>query len=142
MSEESIFKGGCLCGSVQFEITPPTKVVAHCHCSMCRRAHGAAFATYIGVLRRHFSITDGRELVRWYRSSPKAERGFCSNCGSSMLFSYIENQEDIFVSLANISGKIDREPDFHLFYDDRADWCSYDDGKVKLGGQSGQEPLD
>ena len=37
--------GGCLCGDVRFTVDWPSKWIAHCHCSMCRRAHGAAYVT-------------------------------------------------------------------------------------------------
>ena len=38
--------GKCLCGAVRFRMRFPSKWVAHCHCTMCRRAHGAAFVTF------------------------------------------------------------------------------------------------
>ena len=41
--------GGCLCDAVRFRITLPTLFCAHCHCSMCRRPHGAAFVTWTAV---------------------------------------------------------------------------------------------
>lgn len=39
----------CLCGDLKLEATLPSKWVAHCHCSLCRRAHGAAFVTWVGM---------------------------------------------------------------------------------------------
>ena len=38
--------GGCLCGDAAFEIDGPVDMMIHCHCSMCRKFHGSAFATY------------------------------------------------------------------------------------------------
>lgn len=52
---EGIIEGGCLCGAVRYVITLPTKWCAHCHCSMCRRAHGAAFVTWAGVPSQSFT---------------------------------------------------------------------------------------
>jgi hypothetical protein len=37
-------KGSCLCGAVTYEITGPFEYVGNCHCSICRKSHGAAFA--------------------------------------------------------------------------------------------------
>ncbi|MEM9775142.1 MAG: hypothetical protein AAF902_11220 [Chloroflexota bacterium] len=37
--------GGCLCGAVRYKITGPAKSVEHCHCSHCRKAHGALYAS-------------------------------------------------------------------------------------------------
>ena len=38
--------GACLCGAVRFEASVPPRRVTHCHCGMCRRASGAAVATF------------------------------------------------------------------------------------------------
>ena len=40
-------RGGCLCGKVRYQIKGRLFDASHCHCSMCRRQHGAAFATYV-----------------------------------------------------------------------------------------------
>ena len=43
-----VVHGTCLCGSVRFSASLPSKWVAHCHCTYCRRAHGAPFVTWAG----------------------------------------------------------------------------------------------
>jgi hypothetical protein len=58
--------------------------VIHCHCSDCRRWHGN-FAAYAVAKLADFEITEGAEKLRWYESSEKARRGFCPECGSSIL---------------------------------------------------------
>ena len=42
-------KGSCLCGTVTWEMQPPFERMSHCHCSMCRKTHGAPFATFVAV---------------------------------------------------------------------------------------------
>jgi len=44
--------GGCSCGAVRYRVGMPPLWVAHCHCSMCRRAQGAAFVTWISPGQR------------------------------------------------------------------------------------------
>ena len=78
--------GSCLCGDVHFALTFPSKWVAHCHCSLCRRAHGAAFVTWVGMEDTRVAIDDPHSRLRWYASTPGAERGFCSRCGSTLFF--------------------------------------------------------
>jgi hypothetical protein len=80
------FTGGCLCGGIRFEVEQPTKWCAHCHCSLCRRAHGAGYVTWFGVARDRFLLDDSEQLLAWYRSTPGARRGFCSRCGSTLFF--------------------------------------------------------
>jgi hypothetical protein len=76
-----MLSGSCLCGGVRFEITGPLDRATHCHCSMCRKAHGAAFGSYGGLQVRDFRWTSGEELVAAYRSSPEVTRTFCKRCG-------------------------------------------------------------
>ena len=39
-------KGSCLCGAVVYQVRRFYPEIANCHCGMCRKFHGAAFATY------------------------------------------------------------------------------------------------
>lgn len=78
------FLGSCLCGIVKYEIRSSIKAVAHCHCAMCRKAHGAAFGTYGSVPVTDFVITNGADLIRSHHSSPGVTRTFCSMCGSPL----------------------------------------------------------
>ena len=51
--------GQCLCGKVRFEIDTPARWAWHDHSPGSRRAHGAAYATYVGSWRKRFRITKG-----------------------------------------------------------------------------------
>lgn len=116
------YAGSCLCGHVRFVISPPTKWCAHCHCSMCQRAHGAAFVTWIGVPEEQFDIVAGRDTVQWYASSPEGRRGFCRHCGSSLFFRSSRWPGEVHVARACVPGEIDREPDEDVHTDTRAAW--------------------
>jgi len=43
---------------------------------------------------------------------------------------------EIHVALACMDGKIDREPELHVFFDDHVDWFSFPDDLAKLDGDS------
>jgi len=133
--------GACLCGVVCFTITPPTLFCAHCHCTQCRRAHGAGFVTWVGVLKEQFAITAGGDQLTQYRSSARGTRSFCRLCGSSLFFASMEHPDRVDVVLANLRGPIDRGPEMHVFFDDRAAWIHVGDGLPRLGGESGLEPI-
>ena len=77
-----MYSGSCLCGDIGFVVDGPIEHVDQCHCSMCRKAHGAAFATYGGAAPEHFRMLRGESLARSYRSSPIGRRIFCPRCGS------------------------------------------------------------
>ena len=128
MNDTGRFRGGCFCGAVRFSIQPPTKWCAHCHCSMCRRAHGAGFVTWVGVAEDRFQIESGQDSLRFFASSPEAKRGFCNTCGSTFLFQSTKWAGEMHVALANVDGPIDREPQAHVYPKDKASWIHVDDG--------------
>ncbi len=135
----SIVTGSCFCGAVEFEIELPTLFCGHCHCSMCRRPHGASFVTWTGVPPERFRITAGEQDIARFESSEKGTRSFCRNGGSQMFCQ--SEPEVIDIALAALHGKIDRRPEAHYYYDSRADWTVVNDDLPKLGGKSGMEPL-
>lgn len=113
--------GGCLCGAVSFVIELPSLWCAHCHCSMCQRAHGAAFVTWVGVPAAQFKLGDS-DSVNWFESSAGAERGFCRRCGCSMFFRSQRWPGEVHVTLANLRAAIDRAPQTHVFYETHVRW--------------------
>jgi hypothetical protein len=117
----------CLCGAVQLEIGLPTLWCAHCHCSLCRRAHGAAFVTWFGVAAGRFSVAAGRDLLERYVSSAGATRSFCRRCGSTLTFESTRWPGEVHVVLANADGPIDREPQAHVYWDDHVAWGDFRD---------------
>jgi hypothetical protein len=142
MAEPKSVPGSCLCGAIQFEVDLPTLFCAHCHCSMCRRAHGAGYVTWIGVPKTQFRVVGGGDQLRTYRSSEHGIRQFCGTCGSSMFCEIEHDPPTVDIVLANLDAPIDREPQLHIFYDSGASWAQQVDDKLpKLGGKTGSEPL-
>ncbi len=134
-------KGGCLCGAVTFRITLPTLFCGHCHCSMCRKAHGAGYITWIGVLLSHFELRQGAQKLKEYASSTHGKRGFCLECGSTLFCQSDKHPDVMDIVLANIDDKIDRVPEAHYYFSDRADWVMIYDRLPKFGGETGTRPL-
>ncbi|MFT7560296.1 MAG: hypothetical protein ACI93R_002214 [Flavobacteriales bacterium] len=86
-------QGGCLCGGIRFEIQKFIEggighchCHCHCHCQMCRKFHGAEYATIASIKRSDFKWLCGEELLNHYRAENKTTRSFCRNCGSSLVF--------------------------------------------------------
>ena len=134
--------GACLCGTVRFRVTLPTKYVVHCHCTMCQRAHGAGYVTWLTVPKGQLEVQAGGDALTRYRSSDHGSRSFCSRCGSSLFCELDEHPDDVDIVLANLAGPIDRAPQMHIFWSDRAQWVEVRDALPRLGGASGMEPVD
>ncbi len=77
------YRGQCLCGGVQYEVVQIGAKMGHCHCTMCRKFHGAAFATYGEARAEDFRWLAGEEWTaavcrRAAKSSPEIGRP-CKN---------------------------------------------------------------
>ena len=141
MAKPSTFTGSCFCEEVEFTVGGPTLFCAHCHCSMCRRSHGAGFVTWFGVPYEQFVIQRGEEKTVRFRSSEHGIRTFCGTCGSTLFCESTNHPDRIDIVLANMEDAIDRKPEFHAYFDDRAEWTHSEDGLPRLGGKTGVEPL-
>lgn len=131
MTSTSRAHGGCLCGAVKFSVTRPVKWVAHCHCTRCQRAHGAAFVTWVGVETAAAELDDPDAALRWIAGTEGGERGFCSACGSSMLFRSKRWPGELHIARALFDGPLEQAPQMHAFYDTHVAWASVDDGLPK-----------
>ncbi|HTR87383.1 MAG TPA: GFA family protein [Reyranella sp.] len=77
-------RGGCLCGGVRYEVRGALRDVIACHCSQCRKTSGH-FVAASQALDSNLVLLESSTL-QWYRSSPEAERGFCSRCGGNLFW--------------------------------------------------------
>lgn len=132
MSTGNTISGGCLCTACQFEVRLPSKWCAHCHCTMCRKAHGAGFVTWVGFESDQFQWTRGEETVRWHQSSAEARRAFCSECGSTMLFESKRWAGETHVAVGCLDGELDRKPQANVFISTHVDWMPLDESLKAL----------
>jgi len=111
--------GACLCGAVRFEIAPPYRWFAHCHCSMCRKHHGTLFSTGVGVPRERFRWLGGEQDIVHYRATAAFERPFCRHCGSTVP---AESHEPnvLHVPAGLIDGDLGARPRSHIFVASKA----------------------
>ena len=138
----AVTSGSCFCGRVRFEASMPSLFCAHCHCSMCRRTHGAGFVTWFSIPKTQLRIATGESGLIRFQSSDHGTRSFCGCCGSPLFFESTLDPERVDISLANMDGPIDREPQVHVYFDGRPEWVTVEDSLPRLGGETGVEPLD
>lgn len=119
-------RGGCLCGAIRFEVNGPSNWCAHCHCTICQQAHGAAFVTWVGVPRKNVNLAKGEDQLKWHPSSESAERGFCTECGSTLFFRGREWPGELHIVRANFEGEIDRKPQANAYFNTHVNWAPQD----------------
>lgn len=115
-----MYSGSCLCGDIAFVVDGPIEHVDQCHCSMCRKAHGAAFATYGGAAPEDFRMLRGEGLIRRYRSSPIGTRLFCPRCGSVVPWKIPD--KPVAIALGNVAQSPTAAPKSHFFVGSKAPW--------------------
>ena len=81
--------GGCQCGAVRFAFYSDPIRLSLCHCRVCQRAVSGPFAILAECANEDFAWTEGRQKV--FKSSSKAERGFCADCGSPLSYRVIDS---------------------------------------------------
>jgi hypothetical protein len=119
-------RGSCLCGGIEYQILGKLVDAGHCHCSMCRRAHGAAFGTYARVDADGFRWLSGEDLVATYESSPGDYRCFCRQCGSP-LGTRAEDGTLSWVTLGTVIDDPGVRSDSHIFVGSKAPWYEIKD---------------
>jgi hypothetical protein len=122
-----MLEGGCLCEGARYEIHTNIKWATHCHCAMCRRQHGAAFATYATIGRKHLIVKDPDGTLTRFSSSPHVSRTFCGRCGSSLFWEDARYPKLIEVTLGTLDGDPGHAPDAHIFTASRAPWWFIED---------------
>ena len=80
-------KAKCLCGNINFKTSGYHRDVQNCHCVQCLKTHGH-HAAYSKVEEKDLKFLSKKSL-KWFKSSKRAKRGFCSNCGASIFFKVI-----------------------------------------------------
>jgi len=125
--------GSCLCGSVRIEIQGELERLPEaCHCTQCRKQSGH-FLAAINV-RREALVVHGTERVKWYQSSEKVRRGFCSNCGSTLFWDpTIDGYEWTAVAMGAFDSPTGVRLAKHTFVRDKGDYYEISDGLPQSG---------
>lgn len=119
--------GSCLCRGVEYEIQGELGDIYHCHCSMCRKLHAAAFRTSCRIRSADWKTLKGEELIRFYESSPGEHKAFCSVCSSS-LFTRFDAKPDVYgFPLGTLDTEPGARPGRHVFVASKAPWFEITD---------------
>lgn len=124
--------GSCLCGSVRYEIRGPLGRASNCYCSMCRKAHGAAFGTYARVQRSDFRLLSGEDAIASYASTPGVTRTFCRRCGSTLQFVSADRPASFALALGTLDDDPGVRPEAHIFVGSKAPWVEIADDLPQL----------
>jgi hypothetical protein len=130
--------GRCLCGKVRFEIDFPAFWAWHDHTAATRRAHGAAYATYVGTWKKRFRMTQGAELVtRFQDKATGSARSFCARCGTPLFYERARSRHMINIPRALFESRTGRQPLYHIGIEELQEWTYTGEPLVPLKGFPG-----
>jgi hypothetical protein len=123
-----MLKGSCLCGGISWQTEAAPRASVACHCTQCRKTSGHYWsATQVP--------TEALEMIRadtlaWYQSSPRARRGFCNACGSS-IFWQMEGEGMTSIGSGTIDGDSGLTTSKHIYCGDKGDYYDIEPGPDK-----------
>lgn len=127
--------GGCQCGAVRYRLAVPALEVNHCHCSMCRKLHGALFASFARVASESFVLERGGEALARFESSPAIARHFCARCSCPVYLAARGYPDRLWLALGTLDGGAHpghpEEKEFHIFVGSKVPWYDIADGLAR-----------
>lgn len=130
--------GRCLCGAVAVEIDFPAFWAWHDHTSASRRAHGAAYATYIGSWKKRVRVIKGEKLLsRFEDTATDSVRQFCGGCGTPVLYERGHSPKWVNIPRALFDERVGREPLYHIGITEKREWIYTDAPLRPLKGYPG-----
>jgi hypothetical protein len=116
--------GGCFCGRVRYETADRPFNQTNCHCAICRRTTGAPYVAWFSVRRSGLKLSG--EPKR-FRSSGKATRSFCPDCGAQITFE-LDGADEIDITTASLDEPNRVPPVDHTRTSSRLAWVKLADG--------------
>ena len=121
-----MYLGKCLCGELEIKIKGEISDIIHCHCSLCRKNSGTAFATNGFINSSEFEIVSGRKNLSKFSFKPGRNRHFCTSCGSPVYSSNEQDPTRYRIRLGIIDSDITERPISHNFVSSKANWEELD----------------
>lgn len=121
-----MLKGGCYCGRIRYEAAGAPFNEANCHCAICRRTTGAPFVAWFSVPRAQFRITKGSPAR--FRSTPKAARSFCAECGTQIAFEHDDFPQETDITTCSLDDPGAVAPKSHIWTGSKLGWIRLADG--------------
>jgi len=126
-------RGQCLCGAVRYEVDGPFGSMLNCHCSMCRKHHGAPFATFVTAPLGGFRWLAGEESIAKYTTPAGGSRSFCPICGS-VTPTLFDKLDMVACPAGNLEGELGIKPQCHWFVGSKAPWYEITDSLPQYAG--------
>lgn len=117
--------GGCLCGTVAYQVADEFIWAAYCHCGDCRRTTGSAFQPIARIERSKFAVTQGMKRLLIYGDAVTHD-AHCGVCGS-LVYSQVSEAAFAHVPMGTLIDAPSIRPSKHIFVGSKAPWFEITD---------------
>jgi len=130
MSDDSDFHdGGCACGHVRYRVRSRPLIVHCCHCSVCQRQNGSAFAVNALIEADRVEMLQG-DVTEVLVPSPsgKSQRiSRCPKCQVAVWSNYLVMGGGIgdavrFIRVGTLDDPSTMPPDVHIYASTKQPW--------------------
>ncbi|WP_372761350.1 GFA family protein [Pseudoalteromonas sp.] len=121
-----MYHGSCLCNAIKVKLTGSIDSIIHCHCSLCRKNSGTAYATNGFVNAEDFYVIDPENKLTHFEFKQGKLRHFCSVCASPIFSSNSDNPTKLRIRLGILDTDIKERPMSHNFVSSKANWENMD----------------
>jgi hypothetical protein len=132
MKDEQSVEGGCLCGAIRYRISGSPFAAEYCHCSICQKTTGSAFANWMDFKQEQLTWSAGKPHE--YRSSENVRRGFCPECGSTLSFRDTRYPGYATLTIASLDDPNQVRPTRHIYTDSQLKWLVINDDCERFPG--------
>ncbi len=134
--------GGCMCGTVRWELSEPPIGSAHCHCKRCQRRTGSSVSVSALASADAFKVTQGEDAIGVYAPDTGWHKYYCRECGSALFTRNPESAEVIGMRMGGFDGDPGVRPAFHQFTAYAPAWAPVpDDGLPRFEERVDYEQL-
>ena len=114
MDDQTVYKGSCFCGAVQFTATGAPVAMGYCHCESCRHWSAGPLNAFTLWKPEGLKVTKGADQIGAFNMTPKSGRKWCKKCGGHLFTDHPGwSLVDIY---AAVIPSLKFEPGVHVHY--------------------------
>lgn len=136
--DNAIRRDGCACGQIRYSVKGEPIVVHGCHCRLCQRLSGSAFAVNAMIETDRVMLTSDQTPVAVHIPSALPEGKTIVRCPSCQvaLWSHhaLLGERIALVYVGTLDEGHAVSPDVHCFTETRHPWVVFPDGVPALEG--------
>ena len=124
-----MMKGGCCCGSVQYNLLTALQGTYYCHCRDCQILSGSAYHV-LGIVERDALVVLSGELTAYTKSADSGydmTREFCSTCGTPLFLKGERFPELAMFTVSSLDNPEAAQPSFQIWTTSKVSWSTIRD---------------